>query len=954
MSITMNRHRPPLTSHVSFLNSYFSLLITHYPLLIVITLFTLLTLHQSATLPLGEASDETDHFQYLQFVAHYGHPPLTAAERTEAGYKGGLAPLYYVITAWPIALIGETTPPFLRRTDQRPERYIPNDGLGFNRVMHTLDEVWPWQGQVLAWHLIRLLSLPMGWLTLILVYALAYTVMESKSLDLSDKSKDLDSVALAATCFVAFLPRFIISSAVINDDNLVFALTIAILLIQVKILQGDTRRRVFAWLGGLFGLALITKYFSLILLPELLLTFTLSSRVQGRAMLRPLAVFLLTLTITAGPWFAFIISHFNRVAELGWIAGLAASLGEPQITNGLLHLFSGQTTPMPATAATYPLPQWFALLYASFWYEYGWMQLFAPTWVYSLYTALLLFVLPSPYKVANLIKARQYSLLPTPYPLLLTHCLLFLFVVIARYILSATLDTGQGRHLYPALPVIALAVGLGATRLPRRSFLISHFSLLTSYFLLTTLLLLSSYITNQYPTLPVTSLNNYAPRYSKKIPFNDSSTISLMGYDILPIANNGLTITLYWHTEHEPNRDYLLSLCSQDNQARAISCWTGQFVNGHYPARAWEAGDTVLDTVLTPYQTSSHLQLTVWPLDPTALKPTMMQPPVLSETLTIPNITTNHLVTPHPPTWQQREIRQRTLSPFTATLTFGNELAPLTWQLNDNPPRPFSPTLETPLTVSPQTPLNFTIQWHTRQWQAEPLVVALKLLDKDFALGGEHVARLGDRYPNVLWQPTELVSETYPLPFDPAAPPGLYQLEVSLIHQNPDGYTYLPVMTNTTELAQHLYPVTIRLLDRDHDRPPPSPLTAQLSDFIELQGYDLQANGATVKLALYWHNTAKITQNYTIFTQLIGPDNQLWAQWDNPPQAGRYPTSAWTQNDNVIDRYTLTLREGAPSGHYKLFIGMYDPATGQRLPLTVMGQPQPDNALLIETVSMKP
>ena len=248
-----------------------SLRITHYalrptlyalrrnlPLLLVLFCFTLLTLYNSILLPLGEAADETDHYQYLRFVARTGHPPLTEAERNEAGFKGGLAPLYYWLTAWPIALVGEDTLPDIRRVDARPERHIPTDGLGINHVLHTQDEHWPWRGQPLAWHLVRLLSIPMGWVTIIATYALARRLLPNQPI-----------VATGAVAFVAFLPRFVISSAVINDDNLVFALTALLLLIQVIILQGNHRPLTFAIFGSLFGLALITKYFSLILIPEI-------------------------------------------------------------------------------------------------------------------------------------------------------------------------------------------------------------------------------------------------------------------------------------------------------------------------------------------------------------------------------------------------------------------------------------------------------------------------------------------------------------------------------------------------------------------------------------------------------------------------------------------------------------------------------------------------------------
>jgi hypothetical protein len=247
---------------------------------------------------------------------------------------------------------------------------------------------------------------------------------------------------------------------------------------------------------------------------------------------------------------------------------------------------------------------------------------------------------------------------------------------------------------------------------------------------------------------------------------------------------------------------------------------------------------------------------------------------------------------------------------------------------------------------------------------AEPLIVSLKLLDKDFDVGGERIARLGDRYPNLLWAPTEVVEETDPLRLRPDAPPGLYRLEMSLIHQDsklPDGFEFLSITDGQADWGHNLYPVTVRLLDPAHGKAPPHLFSARLGQAIELTGYNLEADGLlpdsrpdSFNLTLYWQSTAPIPADYTVFTQLIGPDGQVRAQWDNPPQAGRYPTTAWTANDTVVDRYTLTLREDAPPGDYRLLVGMYDPTTGRRLPATVKEQPQPDQAVELTTLSISP
>jgi hypothetical protein len=1141
----------------------------HKFLVIILLIFTILTVYQSISLPLGEADDETDHYQYLRFVARTGHPPLTEAERKEAGFKGGLAPLYYWLVAWPIALTGEDTLPDIRRVDSRPERHIPTDGLGINHVLHTLDEAWPWRGQVLAWHLVRFLSVLMGWITIIATYALARRLWPEPQI-----------IAIGAAAFVAFLPRFVISSSVINDDNLVFALTTLVLLIQVIILQNtlsDERRASpghFAIFGFLLGLTLITKYFSLILIPEVIFTLVIYwitwrprtadhrpplnnqpftpyalRSTHHTPRLTCLLTFLIAFILTAGPWFAFTILRFNRIAELGLIPGLAASLGEPQITEGLVGLLSGQS--VRPVAATYTLPEWFSLLYRSFWFEFGWMQLFAPAWVYGLFSVFLLCALIGHgLRLTSFVLQNAQDARPkTPHVsiilwLLGLHLALFLIVVLARYILSATIDTGQGRHIYPALPVIALFVSLGlfyfgfwTARLTGVDFGFKIFPFFAPhilpailrilptphhlqffiYYLLSTIfyllpaaycLLSPSLTAAHYQTLPITTLppDDLPITYRHTLQFADG--LFFAGFDVAQTATAGdvLPVTLYWRAEQEAQQDYLVSLCLQDQDNRPVACWAGHFANGRYPARAWEVGDTLRDTVFIPIPTcyrmtqqTYHLHLEIWPLRPDSAQPVLEDSPILQQTFTAPSITiqaTDSLLTNLPQTVDLRRgnqrltnstslelrealtwidytshtqdkapafirqatgvsdvwsplpeldqplflpcddgltpfahlahfiawptlppgpyfptdtsippdltlslnLRQRTFAPISSTLVFTPVLAPLSLEFPEQPAISFleewnakrgTRSVEEDLKPSTVQPFDFaepkapygqdkpsnlptlhpsnltlplTIRWQARQWMAEPLVVALKLLDKDFQVGGERLATLGDRYPNVLWAPGEVVEETYPVQLQTDAPPGLYRLELSLLHLDknlPNGYENLPLTRADTSLGNNLYPATFRLLDPADGTPPPHPLSAQLGDSVHLVGYDLNPKSkiqnlkSKITLALYWQSTAKIPTDFTVFTQLLGPDGQPWAQQDNPPQAGRYPTSAWAEQDSVVDRYTLTLPEDAPAGQYRLLVGMYDPSTGQRLPATINGQPQSDNAIQLTALTIE-
>lgn len=119
------------------------------------------------------------------------------------------------------------------------------------------------------------------------------------------------------------------------------------------------------------------------------------------------------------------------------------------------------------------------------------------------------------------------------------------------------------------------------------------------------------------------------------------------------------------------------------------------------------------------------------------------------------------------------------------------------------------------------------------------------------------------------------------------------------------------------------------------------PLNVVLGDDIHLLGYRLEgddgdlvfAPGETVHLTLYWQTPAPIHQDYTVFTHLLDATGWLRGQQDNPPVYGTYPTGQWVAGEVVVDKYDITLEAGASPGKYALELGMYDPATVERLPV---------------------
>ena len=68
------------------------------------------------------------------------------------------------------------------------------------------------------------------------------------------------------------------------------------------------------------------------------------------------------------------------------------------------------------------------------------------------------------------------------------------------------------------------------------------------------------------------------------------------------------------------------------------------------------------------------------------------------------------------------------------------------------------------------------------------------------------------------------------------------------------------------------------------------------------------------------------------------------AGFDGPPVQGDYPTSLWAPGEIIVDTHSLNLA-ALPRGEYYLLAGLYNPATGERLPAATSAGPLPDDAV---------
>lgn len=135
-------------------------------------------------------------------------------------------------------------------------------------------------------------------------------------------------------------------------------------------------------------------------------------------------------------------------------------------------------------------------------------------------------------------------------------------------------------------------------------------------------------------------------------------------------------------------------------------------------------------------------------------------------------------------------------------------------------------------------------------------------------------------------------------------------------------------------------------------------LNAQLGDEITLLGFDLPSvnvqRNSSLSITLYWKSRLTTSSSYKVFLHLIDDSATLWAQYDGIPMLGGYPTTFWLPGEVIEDRIKLRISANVPPGIYRLFAGMYDETTQERLPLVFRGQRLKGDTIELLTVEVTP
>lgn len=221
-------------------------------LALILAGYTLLAVTYSIVTPIFEASDELWHYPMVQHIATTGQLPVQDAARiTPWRQEGSQPPLYYIWAALLTAGIDTSDLSSVRRQNPHADIGVVLPDGNVNMVTHRNDlEAFPWRGTTLAVQVARFFSIALGLGTVYVTYRLAREIFPRDAL-----------VRLGASALVAFLPMFLFISGSVNNDNLSNLLGNLLLLLIVRLLTAPSppRWQGYVFIGMVTGAGLLAK-----------------------------------------------------------------------------------------------------------------------------------------------------------------------------------------------------------------------------------------------------------------------------------------------------------------------------------------------------------------------------------------------------------------------------------------------------------------------------------------------------------------------------------------------------------------------------------------------------------------------------------------------------------------------------------------------------------------------
>ncbi len=249
-----------------------------------------------------------------------------------------------------------------------------------------------------------------------------------------------------------------------------------------------------------------------------------------------------------------------------------------------------------------------------------------------------------------------------------------------------------------------------------------------------------------------------------------------------------------------------------------------------------------------------------------------------------------------------------------------------------------------PQSAAPGSQVTVTLYWRASTVGGSPLAAPSPALELRPGPGGDGPPLLRAGLPAGLWSPGEVQARSYTFTAPPT--PGDLPLWLS-VSPGAARCGWLRPATDACPLPPlHLSGAAA------------SPDAVNFDSQILLTAVRIEtprvSPGGLFRLSADWQGLRTMSADYTVFVHLLGPDGAVHGQVDTWPGQGARPTRQWVPGQALRDRYEFWVPTDAPPGPYRVEIGWYLLATGDRLPVLGPEGTAVDDRYLIPGLTVTP
>ena len=239
--------------------------------------------------------------------------------------------------------------------------------------------------------------------------------------------------------------------------------------------------------------------------------------------------------------------------------------------------------------------------------------------------------------------------------------------------------------------------------------------------------------------------------------------------------------------------------------------------------------------------------------------------------------------------------------------------------------------------LGPGDELQISLRWEGLTHITKSYSVFVHLVGADGVLWAQSDgAPVDGLLPTTYWVASEKITDRRSIQIPPGIPPGRYRLDVGMY--DAETMAHLAIMDEAGSVVGDRTTLDYVRVQEAAPEPlvPGREVMANLGDVVTLLGYDQDATvtqaGESLGIRLYWTAETDMEMDYTVFIHLVDESGKIWGQSDSWPEKGFYPTSYWDLGEVIRDEHDVPIDPATPSGVYHVQVGMYLPATGERLP----------------------